>query len=755
VLEETDIIEKEIINVEVEHGVFKDQKTGNVVNSKLLKSHSKTHEFKIVSMEDELATGLAINQYKKTAIKFLEDLDNYNNKADNVKAQIDISNKMFRNEDVVSTGVEVLVDFTISGFEFCNLEEESIKPLIDYFEQSVNKKVDQFSSYGLFPLLQEMAYEYFISGNMFPTERWEKVKIGEKEFEMPVDIKLMNPANIDLDESNLFGDGKIFFTPGSSSNKDSGTKIKDLLEDKSNKIFKNQLFTGTPFLGDINKGPRIEIKRDLISHLKRKARDYDIWGIPYLTKLAQAVTYKQKLWQLDLNTIDGLLNFVTIFKIGSPDVKSPFHIPSQSRLTEFKNLIKNPQASTLMVWPHDIDVITAGPDGKVLSFADKYKEANRAIIQGLGVPPILIDGSGTATAAFVTILALNKRLELVRQVLKKYVEYLIVKIATRNKLEGKLTGKESLEWFPSDLRDEAQIKTLLLAFYDRGLLPIKTTHNQGGYRHEDLVELKLKDEEEDLAELFARPNIPFSPNTQDPTSGRPSDTVDTTEDKENKEKTAGIKFAYSTDLIAQKYKEDIHRLFDNLEIDIMGLKKKAKSQMNDLVMITFTRMQQIATTFSDFPEKMNYIEFSKDLDLFHSNFITKLHEFVRNSLSKTITIHADEKELMVAGIFATAKKRADMFVVHSLKNVELMQLLISKKEEGFVGAEVQTPQDTACSFCKELHNEFLTLNEISKRIPVHPHQRFSFKFSKSNPIRKGTKKKKILIQDPKNKSKHL
>ncbi len=753
--EETDIIEKEIINVEVDHGVFKDQETGNIVNSKLLKSHSKTHEFKIVSMGDELATGLAINQYKKTAIKFLEDLDNYNNKADNIKAQIDISNKMFRNEDVVSTGVEVLVDFTISGFEFCNLEEESVKPLIDYFERSVNKKEDEFSSYGLFPLLQEMAYEYFISGNMFPAEHWEKVKIDGKQFEMPVEIKLMNPANIDLDESNIFGDRKIFFTFGTSSNKNSGTKIKDLFEDKFSDIAKNQLFDGDIIQGDLNHGPRIEIKRDLISHLKRKARDYDVWGIPYLTKLAQAVTYKQKLWQLDLNTIDGLLNFVTIFKIGSPDVKSPFHIPSLSRLTEFKNLIKNPQASTLMVWPHDIDVITAGPDGKVLSFADKYKEANRAIIQGLGVPPILIDGSGTATAAFVTILALNKRLELVRQVLKKYVEYLIVKIATRNKLEGKLTGKESLEWFPSDLRDEAQIKTLLLAFYDRGLLPIKTTHNQGGYRHEDLVELKLKDEEEDLAELFARPNIPFSPNTQDPTSGRPSDVVDTTEKKENKEKTAGIKFAYSTDLIAQKYKEDIHRLFDNLEIDIMGLKKKAKSQMNDLVMITFVRMQQIATTFSDFPEKMDHIEFSKDLDLFHSNFITKLHDFVRSSLAKTITIHAEEKEFQVAGIFAKAKKRADMFVDASLTNTELMQTLVRNKNDGNIGAIVSTGANTQCSFCKEMDGEWLSLQEISAELPSHFHQRFTFKFSKSNPIKSGEKKKKILVQHPTKKSDHL
>lgn len=752
--------DKKIINVEVVQGVFYNQETGDKVDPKKLKSHSKTHEYILTSVGDELATGMVINQYKKTAISFLQDLDNYNTKADDIKAQIDISNKMFRNEDVVSTGVEVLVDFTVSGYELCNIAEETLKPLTDYFDRSVNKKKDEFSGYGLLPLLQEMAYEYFISGNIFPVERWEKVDIDDKEFDMPVEIKLMNPANIALDETNLFGDRKIFFTFGSSSRTSSKLTTEDLLEDNIKSLTGNPLFVGEIIPGDATtgKGAMVEIKRDLISHLKRKSRDYDVWGVPYLTKLAQAVTYKQKLWQLDLNTIDGLLNFVTIFKIGSPDRESPFHIPSKSRLDAFKALVNNPQASTMMVWPHDIDVITAGPDGKVLSFADKYKEANRAIIQGLGVPPILIDGTGTATAGFVTILALNKRLELVRQILKKYVEYIIIKIASRNDMTDTLNGKEELTWFPSDLRNEAQIKQLLLAFYDRGLLPIRTTHNQGGYVHEDMVELKLEDEEQGLEELFERPNIPFSPNTQDPTSGRPSDTTDTTvkqEDDEKKEKMDGIKFAYSTDLIAQQYEENIHSLLDNLETDVMGLKKKAKSNMNDLLLIAFTRMQQIADTFTNFSDRIAFTEFTKDLDLFHTNAINKLHEFIRSNLAKSITIHREAKEFFISGIFAKAKKRATMFVDASLRNTELMQTLIRNKNEGNVGAIVSTPADTQCEFCKEINGEFMVLQEISQQIPTHPHQRFTLKFIKENPVQSGQKKNKVIVKDKQRKNKKL
>ena len=81
----------------MDQGSLVDQATGKIVDPKVLKSHSKTHEYIITDIENELATGMHINQYKKNAISFLEDLDNYNEKSDNIKSQIDISNKMFRN----------------------------------------------------------------------------------------------------------------------------------------------------------------------------------------------------------------------------------------------------------------------------------------------------------------------------------------------------------------------------------------------------------------------------------------------------------------------------------------------------------------------------------------------------------------------------------------------------------------------------------------------------------------------------------
>ncbi len=753
---------KDIINVEVRDGLTYNVKTGKEISSKLLKSHLKKHEFRIVNVADNnLATGLAIRTYEKTAIKFLQDLKNYSENSDDVKTQIDISNKLFRFEDVVSTGLEILIDFSTSEFEIIGLDN-TIKTLVDYFQKNINKESNFFSVFGLNTLLRSMAFEYFVSGNAFPAEIWDSVDIDGKKYKLPVAVKLLNPANIEIDNAEFSDFGqKLIFSFGGNKRFKSKTNVFDLFENRKpntdSPIFKEELkdFKDPKFSGKIF----FELNNDLVSHIKRKARDYDVWGIPYLTKLAQAVTYKQKLWQLDLNTIDGLMNFITIFRIGSPDKDSKFHIPSPSRLAAFKGLIDNPQASTQLVWPHDIDMITAGPSGEVLSFSDKYTEANRAIIQGLGVPPILIDGTGTATAAWTTVIALNKKLEIVRDVLKNYIEHLIVKIAKENNIESELTGKESLEWSPSDLRNDVAIKQLLLAYYDRGLLPIQTAHTKGGYNHEDMVELKIKERDEEIEDLFSRPDIPFSPQTQDKTPGRPSDVTDTVneDEKEKRQNTeSDIKFAKSSDLISDKYREDVMGLFDKLENDIDGLKKKSGNQIDNIVLIAFVRLNQIADTFANFDDEINDTEFNNKLILFHENHLDRLRNFVMSNINKlAIKKIGDEKALIISGIIAQAKKRAELFVKESLKNAELAKTLSKKRQEGMSGAIVHTNKLTTCDFCKEIDGNFLTLSQLFTTFPSHPHQGFTLEFVEEDPIVAGKHKNKIVKQNPKNKSKKL
>jgi len=87
-----------------------------------------------------------------------------------------------------------------------------------------------------------------------------------------------------------------------------------------------------------------------------------------------------------------------------------------------------------------------------------------------------------------------------------------------------------------------------------------------------------------------------------------------------------------------------------------------------------------------------------------------------------------------------------MFVGASLRNTELMQTLVSNKEEGNVGAIVNTPSDTVCEFCSEINGEFFTLQMISQQLPSHVHQRFTLKFTKDNPVQSGKKKKQSHCQ---------
>jgi len=759
------------VQVEVSNGRLINTSNGDLISPQELKSHSKLYDYRIVSADDtDLAVGVHIDQYQKSSLKFLQDLTNYTDQnMSNIHNQIDICNKMFMFEDVVSTGVDILIDFATTPFEIIGkTQNEKVNKIVDWFIDNVNKKGKSFSDHGLHALNQTIAHEWFLAGNVIPAEAWSDVIIDGESFKMPDQIELLNPLHIKVsDQAFLAGDkDRLFWTISpnvTTGGFDDVSTVKDMFRDVDQlktAIEKNPIFSGKPFVNpdDPNSVIGVPLNPERVSHLKRKARHYNQWGVPYLTKAIQPVTYKQKLWQLDMNTIEGMINYITVFKIGSPDVKSPYHKVPRKRLTDFANVLKNPQGSTALIWPHDIEIITAGPSGEVLNFSDKYQEANRAIIQALGVPPILIDGSGAATAAWVAVLAMVERLEKVRESIANYIEHILMKIGEANDMVEEFS-KLRLNWQPVNLRNEAEVKNLLLAFHDRGLLPIQTTHTEGGYNHEDLKELMLVEEQDGLRKLFVRPDIPFASNPGDQTNkdGRPVDKVKT----QDESTSANLQFnkndylirTASNDLIGDRLKETISSVFGSMEDEISGMAKKTQKAVSDSILIGFVRLSQATEIFISTALDSNDVVFAQKTQIAAQENITKIQKFLTDKMVKLVAKkNSSDRELMMTGVMAQASKRLDMFVTESLRSVTMAQTLLDKQNEGFVGAVLNTPEDTECEFCKAMNGEFLTLIEISDELPFHPHQRFTLSWQTEDLIVTGKKKKKVLKKIVKPKS---
>lgn len=672
---------KKVISVELSDGKAFDTATGDVVPVTELQSHHQYKEYRIVNAKDSnLATGVHINQYKKTSLNYLQSLTDYKDQQMNsVYNQMDICNRIFRWEDVVSTGLDILIDFAVSGFEFTGAKENSkTEKILKDLTKNLNR-ADYYTHYGLNELIKMMAHEWFVSGNIIPAEAWKLTNYdGSDKARIPTKIELLNPIHIKNDELSFFsGEQRLFFTLAPNSTMADVTnenRVFDLFRDIKSlqeSFFRNPLFKGSPIVEDekmllknpLASGVMIELNNARVAHIKRKARHYDAWGIPYLTKAIQAVTYKQKLWQLDINTIEGMINYITIFKIGSPDPKSEYHIVKRKRLTDFSTMLQNPQGATTIIWPHDVEVITAGPSGEVLNFQDKYQEANRAIIQALGVPPILIDGSGRGTASEKTILAMIERLEKVREAISNYISYLLDKIGEMNNMQSEFADVK-FEWRPTNLRDEVAIKNLLLAFYDRGLLPRQTTLKEGNYDSKDIIKLKLEEKEKNFDELFVRPDIPFASNPGDQTmkDGRPTTKVDTS-DKPNVKATA---IDVSEDIILSKFEQDVNIVFAELEEEINKTKKHTKQGMTNKMLVAAVKLEQVAsavakTTISEASEMIKITEFIKEeTEKLRANATDQLVNVIKQRSSP-------QRSLMLEGTIYQIKKQVIVYAKECYK----------------------------------------------------------------------------------------
>ena len=450
-------------------------------------------------------------------------------------------------------------------------------------------------------------------------------------------------------------------------------------------------------------------------------------SIENLTKTFAAVATKMKLRLLDNSTTEGLINSVTIFKIGSTDVKSPYHIVKKPRLDAFAGLISNPQSSTILVWGHDLEIETSGPAKDILDFENKYKEVDQEIVRALGIPQILIDGTGTATAGWVAILALVQRLERVREDISEYMKYILDQIKTENNFKSEVR----FSWYPINLRDEKNIKNLLLSFFDKGLLPIRTTLKEGGYDADRLIIERQQEKDEGLDELFAPRIVPGSPLTQNPDEkepGRPEEEGGPPK-KTSSSQDIGYLLLTCFDQIEEAVKQN-----SDLFAASVGLSKKKITQA----------LEEYGLAFLD---KDNY--FLQKAALKNSGYLDTLFKIILSSVGTS------KSKTKIVKVLTGSAARFSVFAFYSVRNINLAITLNKAKEEGMAGAFFRVDKETSCEFCGSLDNNFYTLEEISDLLPIHPNSKIELELTDTNPILNGTHLNTTVRKHPADWSKSL
>jgi len=485
---------------------------------------------------EELAIGLKIPTSMKTPVGYLDGLNKFKDIYNDIYQQMEVSSKLYKFNSIVGNAVDVLIDFAVTPLRVQPTGNKQFDKVLKHFLDNVNNS-NTSTLPGIYPLCQEVALEWFTSGNVFPYTKWENVKVGNTTYKLPMSINLINPQSIDIPSGPIaFGQEIIYLkydselmtqlTQDGRSNPEAALIKAAIPRSILNSLKKNP---------GSSQGARLNPK--YVTHLKRRSKSYQPWGTPYLSRCFDSVTLLERIRQLDNSIAAGLINLITVFKIGTEE-----HPASPHRLKKFAALLRNPKATQTLVWAHDVDLIQVGPDGKVLAWKDKYKDAKEDVLIALGIPPVLtsLNQSGDE---WVSILSLIERLSHWRKTVSIWLEKVCEDIGRHNEFKQEV----KIKWERMNLADEQSIKNLVLSFYDRGLISIKTALRESNYDIEQ--EHNAKKEEKEIQEDFLPPNLPFSGSNTEVDKSRPKE--DSTKEKTKKD----TKSENTVDLKEQKKKK--------------------------------------------------------------------------------------------------------------------------------------------------------------------------------------------------------
>jgi hypothetical protein len=489
--------------------VAKSEKTSYVIHYKDLSTPPET-----------MAIGTVIPRNTKNSIELLDDARDFNPKqTQNIKEQIKLCRKLYNYGGILATAIDILTEFPTTNIRIENVRDKKCSEMLKYFLEEVNAD-NPNTLKGLNRVVRQISNAVFLDGNAFPYEAWgtvtDKYNKKIKNVKMPVKITLLNPLNIDIPKEYVDFGYKVMFL---QINEDI---IKILKKNRPTEAEKELISFIPEDIVSLARSKtswdgKVKLDNRFVTHIKRKGQDYDIWGLPYLTRVFSIAASQQRLRALDDYTTEGLINFITVWKIGDPDNEKTW---AQPRLDAFANMIRNPAATNTLVWSYDIDVLTAGPQGDVLNFKDKYQQVNYDMLAALGIPEILFTGSGSQAGVWTALLSLLERLEKFRDDLAIYLNGLLRKICVENGYEKE---HPQVRWARMRLRDERAAKNIVLALYDRGIISTETMLTELDYDYDTMKNLREKENENNDADVFKQRVVPWGGNNKPNQDGSPKE----------------------------------------------------------------------------------------------------------------------------------------------------------------------------------------------------------------------------------------
>lgn len=223
-------------------------------------------------------------------------------------------------------------------------------------------------------------------------------------------------------------------------------------------------------------GRIIPFKEDvLVFHYKKE--DWDLWAKPIMYGILQDIEVLDKLKLADLTALEGAIDRVRIFKLGSLEHGLA---PTEAAFEALNTLLQiNTGAGVRnIIWGPDLTIEESSVDSYQFLGEEKYRPTLSAIFAGLGIPPSLTGTSeiGGTTNNLVSLKSFIKKLEYGRS---KLIEFWAQEFELVRQIMG-FQKAAVLQFDQNNLGDEEAEKKLYIDMADRDIIPFEVVHKKFG-----------------------------------------------------------------------------------------------------------------------------------------------------------------------------------------------------------------------------------------------------------------------------------
>ena len=145
--------------------------------------------------ESTLAVGLKVPTSIQVPTSYIDGLRKYKDIYNEIDKQIDVANKLYQYNSLVGNAVDVLIDFAVTEVRPNPTGNKELDDILVWWFKNLNK-YNTNSLPGVYSLSNELALEWFTSGNSFPYQKWSNETVKKRQVKLPMSITLINPIRI-------------------------------------------------------------------------------------------------------------------------------------------------------------------------------------------------------------------------------------------------------------------------------------------------------------------------------------------------------------------------------------------------------------------------------------------------------------------------------------------------------------------------------------------------------------------------------